>query len=208
MPTRNDTIEDIATAIDAAMPKLDATDRRIAAAVRRLMSEGAAVPVKEIARAAGASTDFVEQRLGSWPAVYRNRKGDVAGFWGHAVAPLDPEYRLISDGKTTFGWCALDTLFIPGLVGKAMRVEATDPVTGEQISMIVDRDGVTGLTPAGAVISMVSPNGPFGYDVIESFCHRVFFFASPESGQEWTSQPEGTRLISVREAFELGRRFS
>ncbi|HEX2646748.1 MAG TPA: organomercurial lyase [Candidatus Dormibacteraeota bacterium] len=202
------TMQEIAAALDEAMPKLDATDKSIAVAVRRLIGEGAAAPVAQIARAAGVSAGLVERRLASWPGVYRNAKGDVAGFWGHAIAPLDPEYRLRIDGKTTYAWCALDTLFIPGLIGRAVRVEANDPVTGQPVSLTVDGNGVRDLEPASAVVSMVGPDGPFGYDVIESFCHRVFFFASPESGQRWTSKHEGTLLISVPEAFELGRRFS
>jgi alkylmercury lyase len=208
MPIRQDTIEETATAIDAAMPKLDAVDRRIATIIRRLMSDGAPVKVDAIARSAAVSPELVEERLSTWPAVYRDSNEDVTGFWGHAIAPLDPEYRLLIDGKTTYGWCALDTLFIPRLVGKVVRVDATDPVTGVPVSMTVDSDGVRDLEPPTAVVSMVIPDGPFGYDVIESFCHRVFFFASPDTGREWTSRHEGTRLISIPEAFELGRRFS
>ena len=73
------------------------------------------------------------------------------------------------------------------------------------MSLVVDKDGVHELRPAGAVVSMVIPDGPFGYDVIESFCHRVLFFASEEAGASWTAEHEGTTLLSVHEAFELGR---
>lgn len=118
---------------------------------------------------------------------------------------LDPEYRLLTDGKTSYAWCALDTLFIPPLLGKTVRVEATCPVTGELVSLEVDRNGARDIKPAGAVVSMVVPDGPFGYDVIESFCHRVLFFASEEAGVRWAAEHEGTSLLSVQEAFEVGR---
>jgi alkylmercury lyase len=93
------------------------------------------------------------------------------------------------------------------LLGKTVSVEATDPVTGERVSLVVDQNGVRDVEPSGAVVSIVIPDGPFGYDVIESFCHKVLFFISEKSGASWTAEHEGTTLLSVREAFELGRGF-
>ena len=202
------TVEETAEAIRAAMPTLDATEQRIAISIHRLMADGVPATLEAIASASGAAVDRVDEALNSWPGVYRNDEGRVAGFWGHAIAPLDPEYRLKVDGKTTYAWCALDTLFIPAIVGKTMGVEATCPVTGERVSLIVDPRGVREVRPAGAVVSMVVPDGPFGYDVIESFCHRVLFFASEEAGGRWVAEHEGTTLLSVQEAFELGREMS
>src|SRR5713226_5699751 len=83
----------------------------------------------------------VDAALTSWPGVYRDDERRVVGFWGSAIAALEPEYRLRVDGKTSFAWCALDTLFIPAFLGKTVSVEASDPVTGEQVSLVVDRNG-------------------------------------------------------------------
>ena len=202
---RGGALEETAEAIRAAMPTLDEIEQRISASVHRLMADGVAVTSEAIARASDAAVDRVDESLNIWPGVYRDDQGQVVGFWGQAIAPLDPEYRLKVDGTTTYAWCALDTLFIPAIVGKTMKVEAADPVTGEPVSLVVDRDGVRELRPAGAVISMVIPDGPFGYDVIESFCHRVLFFASEDAGARWVGEHQGTTLLSVQEAFELGR---
>lgn len=198
-------IGQLTDAISAAMPTLDATDQRIAISTYNLLAGGHGVAPAAIAAAVGVPTDRVEQALNSWPGVYRDERGRVAGFWGLTIAPLDPEYRLQIDGKTSFAWCALDTLFIPTLVGKTVTVEASDPVTGERVSFAVDRNGVRDLAPRGALVSMVIPDGPFGYDVIESFCHKVLFFASEESGRSWEAKHAGTTLLSVDEAFEVGR---
>ena len=199
------TIDDIAAAIQAAMPELDATDQKIAVAIHRLMSSGEPVEPAAIAGASGAALERLEERLGAWPGVYRDEQGRVVGFWGHAISALDPEYRFLVDGATTYAWCALDTLFIPRLLGKAVRVESADPLTGETVSLVVDADGVRNVRPAEAVVSMVVPDGPFGYDIIESFCHRVLFFASKASGGRWVAHHGGTTLLSMNEAFELGR---
>ncbi len=199
------TIEEMADAIRSAMPQLDATDQRIAIGTYRLLAEGEPVSTEAIAQATNNPVGRVEEALNSWPGVYRDGEGRVVGFWGLAIAKLEAEYRFLIDGKTSYAWCALDTLFIPALLGKTVSVEATDPVTGERVSLVVDQNGVRDLTPSGAVVSMVIPDGPFGYDVIESFCSKVLFFGSEKAGASWTAEHEGTTLLSVQEAFELGR---
>jgi alkylmercury lyase len=197
---------EVARAIRAAMPELDKTDQQIATTVHRLMSNGEPVTAAAIAKAVGCvSLDYVNQKLNSWPGVFRDDQERVVGFWGHAIEKLDPEYRLVAEGITTYAWCALDTLFLPGIIGKTVRVEASDPVSGEPVSLVVDRDGARDVSPATARVSMVIPNGPFGYDVIESFCHRVLFFASEETGNQWIAGHKGTTLVPVEVAFEVGR---
>ena len=198
-------LEELARTISAAMPTLDLTDQQIALATYRLLAEGKPVAAEAIAGAVGVPVARAEAALESWPGVYRDDSGGVAGFWGLAIEPLDPEYSLQIDGRTSYAWCALDTLFIPPLMGKTVSVQGTDPVNGRRVSLVVDGDGVRELTPPGAVVSMVIPDGPFGYDVIESFCHKVLFFVSEESGRSWVAQHEGTTLLTVQEAFEVGR---
>ena len=61
------------------------------------------------------------------------------------------------------------------------------------------------VEPAGAVISMVVPDAPFGYDVIEAFCSRVFFFASRATGAKWAGENPGTTILSIDEAFNVAR---
>lgn len=194
-------IDGTARAITAAMPALDATDQRIATSIHRLLRGGKPVDPAAV----GFSRDVVEVRLNAWPGVFRDRKGNIVGFWGQSITALDPEYRLEAQGKTSYAWCALDTLFIPGVVGETIRVHASDPLTGEPISLLVDPDRVQEVTPVSVVVSMVIPDAPFGYDVVESFCHSVRFFASRESGAKWAEDHEGTVLLGIDETFEIGR---
>ena len=197
-------VEGLARAIAAAMPALDPTDQQVAIATYRLLSAGMPVSTLAIAGEVGIPTGRVELALNSWPGVYRNHVGDVAGFWGLSTAPLDPEYLLQIEGKTSYAWCALDTLFIPRLIGDQVSVEATDPVTAQTVSLVVDSNGVRELSPAQAVVSMVIPDAAFDYNVIESFCHKVLFFASEESGRKWVAEHDGTMLLTVNEAFDVG----
>ena len=202
-------LEKLANAISAAMPRrMDATDQRIAAGLYRGLAEGQRVSPEAISRTTSIPVNRINAALDSWPGVHRDEEGCVIGFWGLTVRKMDPEYRFQIDGNTSYAWCALDTLFIPAFLGKDVAVEATCPVTGEPVSFVVAEDGVHELRPVGAVVSMVSPNQPFGYDVIESFCHRVHFFATQDAGARWAAEHEGTTLLSAEEAFELGRAMS
>lgn len=197
-------VDGVADAITAAMPALDATDQQIAAAIHRLMSVGDPVEPAAVASAAAVPVDRVIDKLDAWPGVFRDDRGRLVGFWGHSVQKLDPEYRLVADGRTTYAWCALDTLFLPGIVGKTVAVEASDPISLDAVTLVVDGNGVRDVQPSGARISMVVPEGPFGYDVIESFCHRVLFFASEQTGRKWMDEHKGTTLLTVDEGFDLG----
>lgn len=201
-------IDHAAEAITGAMPALDATGRKIATSIHRLLRHGSPIESAAIAAAAGVSAERVEASLDSWPGVFRDRGGRVVGFWGQSIPKLDPEYRLKTNRTLTYAWCALDTLFIPSVVGEAMHVEASDPMTGESISMMVDRAGVRGVIPESTVVSMVIPDGPFGYDIVQSFCHSVRFFAARESGERWAADREDAALLSVDEAFEIGKGLS
>ncbi len=154
------TIEEMAEAIGSAMPQLDATEQRIAIGIYRLLAEGEAVSSEAIAHATNNPVGRVEEALNSWPGVYRDDEGRVVGFWGLSTAALDPEYRFLIDSKRSYAWRALDTLFIPALLGKIVGLAAACPVTGERVSMVVDRNGVRDLEPSGAVVSMVITDGP------------------------------------------------
>jgi hypothetical protein len=55
------------------------------------------------------------------------------------------------------------------------------------------------------VVSFLTPNRRFDQNVIESFCHFVHFFQTSQAGDEWTGRHPGTFLLSVEEAFTLGR---
>jgi hypothetical protein len=42
--------------------------------------------------------------------------------------------------------------------------------------------------------------------VVQSFCHHVLNFASPESAQRWAADRQDIILLPVADAFQVGRR--
>jgi hypothetical protein len=71
--------------------------------------------------------------------------------------------------------------------------------------MTVTPAGVADLTPPTTVVSFLTPERRFDQNVIDSFCHFVHFFQTSQAGEEWMGRHPGTFLLSVQEAFTLGR---
>jgi hypothetical protein len=65
---------------------------------------------------------------------------------------------------------------------------------------------VRDLVPSDARVSMLAPNGLFGQDVVESFCHLVLFVASEATAQSWVAEHPGTFTLTVDEPFEFATR--
>lgn len=197
--------EEWAQAVVDATPELDPEGRRITVETYRLLGRGEAVTPAQIAEAAGVSPDRTQEVLRSWRLVLWDDQGRVVGFFGLQSHYVEPTHRMDVGGTPVYGWCAGDTLLIPEILGTAVNVESADPVSGATISLTVTPEGVTGLEPAGAVMSLLYPEGELTEKAIQSFCHRVYFFESPESAEQWIDDRPGLFTVTVDEAFQLGR---
>ncbi len=197
-------IATVAEALKAAVPTLEPAEQRLVLQLYRMLLAGRPVAIADLATAVGADVGFVEGALGGWPGVFRDRKGRIVGFWGLAIRGMP--HRLTTDQGDITTWCALDPLIIAPLVTEVARVESADPVSGQPIRLTVTPEGVRDLAPSEARVSMLAPDGPFGHDVVESFCHFVHFFASEYTAQRWVTDHPGTFLLTVDEAFEVATR--
>ncbi len=149
------------------------------------------------------------EQLKGW--VFYDKERRIVGFRGLALPEMPHKFEV--EGQTLYTWCAIDSLFIPQTLGKAARVESRDPQTGTVIKLTVAPDGVEAAEPASTVVSVlvgdtdVVKTNPA--KVMGTFCHHIFFFESPESAAEWTTQHgEGTFVVTLDEAFELGKRLN
>ena len=88
--------------------------------------------------------------------VQIDEQGNVVGA---ALTARQTAHRIQVGGKELYAWCALDTLFIPGLLGEEAEVSSTCPASGEPVRITVTPDGVRDFRPADAVVSIVLPNG-------------------------------------------------
>jgi alkylmercury lyase len=136
--------------------------------------------------------------------VYYDGEERITGYWGLALPQM--AHRFLIDGKTLYAWCAWDTLFIPELLGQTVRVESNCPETRRRIRLTVAPQGVSDLDPPGAVMSLLTPEATkVRENVVANFCHYVHFFHSAEAGENWISEHPGTFILSIEEAFALGK---
>jgi len=186
-----------------AFPDLSATEQRIAVGLYRLLAIGEPVSPEQVAQPLELSSNLVREVLDSWPAVYLDDDNNVVGFWGLAIQEMP--HRFTIDGQQLYTWCAWDSLFIPELLGKTAEVESACPISGETLSLTVSPTRVENFSPDGSVVSFLSPSTPFDMDLIASFCHYVLFFNSEESGNKWIANHENTFLLTLHDAYEVGR---
>lgn len=199
--------DDFVRRCDATFPSLNDAERRIAIAVHRTMAASGPAAVADIARDAEVTPIVVERRLASWPGVYRDDSGRIVGFWGLSTQPTD--HRLEVGGRTLYGWCAWDTLFLPEILGVPGRVSSRCPATDNLITLRVESDGPKDVNPRQAVVSLLNPDRAdvAGNAVISSFCHHIRFLTSPEAWDDWARNTDnGTFMVTVSEAWELGRK--
>ena len=116
------------------------------------------------------------------------------------------------DGRTLWTWCAWDTLFIPEILGKRVRVTSPDPETKEPVQLVVTPEKIESAAPEDAVVSFLmaeaSDFDTTAANVIKTFCHFVFFFASRSSGERWVAKHPGTFLYSLEHSFALAKRYN
>ena len=132
---------------------------------------GFAELVQGVARAGGVSPAEFAAKLGIVPSrakelfaglaamgVQVDEQGNIVGA---ALTARQTEHRVQVGDQQLYAWCALDTLFIPGLLGEEAEVESVCAVSGETIRMTVAPEGVRALSPPEAVVSVVLPGvGP------------------------------------------------
>lgn len=188
------------------VPDLSRDEQRLACSLYRLLAAGRPVSPEAVARAAGWTPAEVRRRLDSWGAVFRDRQGDVVGFWGMAIEELTGHRIDLGDVGSGWTWCAYDTLFIAHLLDVTATVQSPCPTSGELVRLRVSRTGVSDLEPADAVVSMLTPSGPFDDEVRETLCHYIHFFTSSEFADPWIGDHPGTYRITVTDAFEIARR--
>jgi alkylmercury lyase len=181
MPPQTHDIPVLAAEFTAAHPDLDPSQQRLALATYCLLGEGRPFRPEELARRGNLQTEEVASFFDEWPMVQRDRQGRVVAFGGLTLEPTS--HVLEVDGRTLHTWCALDTLFLPELLGRPARIRSTSPETGETISLTVDGAGVQDVAPEGAAMTLHEVGGFDLQDVVGTFCCYVHFFASEQAAR-------------------------
>lgn len=204
MQTHRSDLGQLSETMIGLLPKLSEREQVISLRLYHLLAEGLPVSRPQLATALNLSVDVIKETLTQWWGVYYDGEERITGYWGLALPQR--AHRLLIDGKMLYAWCAWDTLFIPELLGRTVRVESNCPKTRCKIQLTVAPQGVINLDPPGAVMSLLTPEAArVRENVVANFCHYVHFFHSSEAGENWISEHPGTFLLSIEEAYALGK---
>ena len=125
----------------------------------------------------------------------------------------ETQHQFTVNGSQLFTWCALDTLFLPIVLGEPTSIESESPVGNAKVRLTVSPRRIEAVEPTGAVVSIVAVD-PDTADISSveaiwgTFCHHVFFFATRSDAEAWTAtrdNREAIEIVSVDEGFELGQ---
>jgi alkylmercury lyase len=188
-------------------------DQRVAVALYRELAKGKAVDTDQLGRALGrppAEISALLERDAIKAFLHPDSQGRVLGFGGLAAAPM--HHRFEVEGRTLWTWCAWDSLFIPEILGRPARVTSPDPESRELVQLTVTPDRIESVEPSDAVMSLTRLDAeafaPSAANIMASFCHYIFFFASRASGKRWTAKHPGTFLCALDDAFALAKRLN
>jgi alkylmercury lyase len=165
-----------------------------------VLAGGKPASPEEIAAFAGKSPEEVQAALDRFPSTEWDEQGRVVGLG--LTLHLTP-HRLKLEGRTLFAWCALDALLFPALLGRPASIESPCRSTGELVHIEVTPAGIERVEPPSAVVSIVAARDLATFRRVS--CNNAHFFSSPEAASRWLEKHPEATILSVEDAFRLGR---
>jgi alkylmercury lyase len=190
MPDRVPSLATLADSLAGTFPACE--DAPLARALLRALAKGE--PVTDAALTAAADR---------WPNVELDDRGRVVAFSGLSLTPT--EHRFTVGTHQLYTWCAWDTLFLPALLDQPARVQSSCPISGTQVRLAVDQSNVRDVDPEDLWVSFPPRGTASTADITGTFCCHVHFLAGRAAADQWPSRHQGATVLSVPDAFEVGR---
>src|ERR671920_2084985 len=165
-----------------------------------LLARGKPASPEEIAPASSKSPEEVRAALERFPSAEWDEQGRVIGLG--LTLQLTP-HRLELEGRTLFAWCALDALLFSILLERPASIESPCRGTGELVHIEVTSAGIEMVEPTAAVVSIVAARDLVNFRRVS--CNNAHFFSSPEASSRWLEKHPEATILSVKDAFWLGR---
>ncbi len=191
-------------------PEFDPDHSRLLIRAWRTLAKGqpiSSAQVDQMVAGLAISTDEAHRFLRE--ISERNSADSIVGLFGLSLNHKW-RHRFGLEGGSLRTWCAWDALFLPPILNETVIIESDAPETGQTVRLEVSPDRVEEQSPAGAVVTMVSldasKHDADSVDAIWSnFCHQVYFFPSRTEADQWATSRDNINVLTVDEAFELGR---
>lgn len=185
---------------------LSIEEQRVAIQIYRSLSEGIPLSIEKLSKLlVNISVYEITKILESWTGIFYNKKKELIGFWGISIIRMN--HKLSIENQKAYAWCAWDAIFIPELINKNVIVDSICPVTKESISLTVTPEKIEAQNHEDIYVSFPEPDvANIMENIVENFCHYIYFFSSKEAGEKWISECKGTYLLSLNEVQQLSKR--
>lgn len=175
------------------------------AALRSFATTGAPPEAAELESAAepfGVPAARVLTELAAEDFLTLDGTGRIQAAYPFSATPSDHAVQ-IAGGPTVWAMCAIDALGIPAMLGTAVVITSTDPVTGELVRVEFTRASTT-WRPATSVVSCGARPGDGPAAAV--CCGYLRFFTARATAEQWNRQHAditGT-VLGQAEAERLG----
>ena len=205
-------VQEIAANLNAAgiPPEFGEDNSRLLVKTLRILAQGEPIS-KAAAIRISEELDLPFEQVDEFLQGVTERDSDdnIIGLVGLSLNQ-DWAHRFHINGNSLRTWCAWDTLFLTQIIGEEVTVESESPLSGETVRLTLNRNRVASSVPETAVVTIVNID-PDVHDVSSveaiwgNFCHQVYFFPSKQEAEEWIAGRDHIEVLTVDEAFELGR---
>jgi alkylmercury lyase len=165
-----------------------------------LLARGNPASSEEIAAASRKPPEKVRAALDRFPSTEWDEQGRVVGLG--LTLQLTP-HRLELEDSALFAWCALDALLFPVLLGRPASIESPCRSTGSPVRIEVTPAGIETAERSSAVVSIIAARDLASFRSVG--CNNTHFFSSPEVASRWLEKHPEASILSVEDAFQLGR---
>lgn len=166
-------------------------------------SPPAADELDRIAERCGRRGEDVLRELAAEDYLTLDAAGGVRAAYPFSAVATRHRAR-VEDGADVWAMCAVDALGIAAMLGRAVVIDSSDPLTGEPIRVHTQPDAARAEPPETVVYLGGSPGpGP----AAQTCCVTVNFFSSPHSAVRWAAVHPAApgRPVGLDAAAELGR---
>ncbi len=186
---------------------LTTVEQRLLREGQRALVNGEPLTIDELARLAEIPAFEVPKVLDQLRGfVHLDEEGRVVELLGLSLQCSATRFDATGHGVST--WCAWDSLFIPRVIGMKARIASHCPITKRLIQLVVAPGGVISTSSQEIRMSfLLRSETDQGCDVVGACCRQIHFLGSTQAAALWISNhPEGL-ILTLDEAWEIGRLF-
>ena len=191
--------------------KFSEDEARLIKAMYPPLARGEPLAPADVATNSGFPVEMIEKtfRLMKRSGAEFDESGNLIGM----ALTLNPtNHKFVVDAQELYAWCAVDTLFLPGLVGKTADVESICPATGERIRLRISPTGIESVEPRDTVVSVVVPGASAacepgqGKGAGSASCQSMNFFVSRQAAEKYLGPDSDVEILDVEEASQLAQK--